>query len=405
MPEPTPDLALVSPYPRAGLRHDGDSGVASYTANLAHALAGTGLRVCVVAPEFDGEPARSYDGPVEVRRTFRTGRAGSVAAALDAAAATGAAQVHLQLELFLYGGAAGLPVTLAALARRRHTGPPVTVTLHQVVVPAAVTRDFTRMHRIGVPPLAARAAIATVQRVLPRVAADVVVHEPSFVAQVPGAHVVPHGIEASQREGGGGAEDRLAARRRLGREPHEFLALCFGFVAPYKGLETALAATERTGPDVHLVVAGGAHPRLAARGDDYAEDLRERWGAVAEFTGYVPDDQVSDWFRAADALLLCYPEPHASSGPLALALAHGTPVLLSPRLADVIGAPDLAVPDTEWATRLDHLARRPADVRRVRERVRELAAGRSWPAIAHRHLDLYGGLRDHHPRPAEPAPA
>ena len=33
-----PDVALVSPYPTRGERHGGASGVASYTANLAHAL-------------------------------------------------------------------------------------------------------------------------------------------------------------------------------------------------------------------------------------------------------------------------------------------------------------------------------------------------------------------------------
>jgi glycosyltransferase involved in cell wall biosynthesis len=397
MPD-APDLALISPYPRTGLRHDGDSGVASYTANLAHALAETGLSVCVVAPELDGEPARSYDGPVEVRRAFRTGRPTSVAQALDAAAATGAAQVHLQLELFLYGGATGLPVTLAALARRRRTGPPVTVTLHQVVDPAAVDREYTAMHRIGVPPVAARAALATVQRALPKVAADVVVHEPSFVGHVPGAQVVPHGIEVP-----GAQQDKAGARRRLGLDDEEFLALCFGFVAPYKGLETALAAAEQAGPGVRLVVAGGEHPRLAAQGDDYAARLQERFGHVADFTGFVPDEQVADWFRAADVLLLCYPEPHASSGPLALALAHGTPVQLSERLAAVVGAPDLAVPTEEWSSRLDRLATHGDDVHRLRARVHELAAGRTWPAVARRHLDLYGGLREHRPRPADRA--
>lgn len=389
-----PDLALVGPYPRSGLRHDGDSGVASYTANLAHALAGLGLRVCVVAPRLDGEPDRAHDGPVEVRRLFTSGRVRAVPEALAAARRTGAAQVHVQLELFLYGGASALPVTLAALARHRRTGPPTTLTLHQVVDPATVDRRYTAMHRVGVPPRLARLALAGVQRALPRLVDEVVVHEPAFAAHVPGAHVVPHGIEVPEATG-----DRDAARRRLGLDPGTLVATSFGFVAPYKGLETALAAHARTRGDVTYVVAGGAHPRLAAQGDDYERRLAEQHPR-ARFTGFVPDGDVADWFRATDVLVLCYPEPHASSGPLALALAHGTPVLLSQRLADVVGAPDLGVGEdadpATWARRLDELATDPSRLDRLRDRVAALAADRTWPAVARRHVELYEGLGHEH---------
>ena len=37
-----PDVALIAPYPPRDERHGGHSGVASYTANLAHALARSG---------------------------------------------------------------------------------------------------------------------------------------------------------------------------------------------------------------------------------------------------------------------------------------------------------------------------------------------------------------------------
>ncbi|MFC7497525.1 MULTISPECIES: glycosyltransferase [unclassified Nocardioides] len=386
-----PDLTLISPYPRLGSRHDGDSGVASYTANLAHALDAQGLDVCVVAPEIDGERADGYDGRVRVRRAFRSGRPGAVPAALAAARATGAAQVHLQHELFLYSGAAGLPATTAALARAKALGPPTAITMHQVVAPAAVTKDYTAMHRVRVPPVAARTAIDAVQRVLPRLADTVIVHEPSFQRTIPGATVVPHGIE----EPAPAAEprDRLRARLGLG---DELVALCFGFLAPYKGLETALEAASLAGPGVRVVVAGGPHPRLAAQGDDYAERLRQRWADVATFTGYVPDADVSDWFRAADVLLLPYPEPHASSGPLALALAHRTPVLLSARLAEVVGAdPELAVPPdpAAWADRLRALGAGASAAGRLREHVDGMAVDRTWPGVARRHIELYEGGR------------
>src|SRR4051794_1874251 len=106
-----PDVALIAPYPPAGERHGGHSGVASYTANLAHGLAGTGLDVEVVAPLLDGDPGEFRDGPVVVRRCYPLGRR-ALPGAVRAATERAAGLVHLQFELFLYGGAkalAGLP--------------------------------------------------------------------------------------------------------------------------------------------------------------------------------------------------------------------------------------------------------------------------------------------------------
>lgn len=385
-----PDVTLISPYPRLGSRHDGDSGVASYTANLANALAGQGARVTVVAPEVSGEPALGHDGPVEVRRAFRPGGRGAVPAALAAAGATEAPVAHLQHELFLYSGAAGLPGTVAGLAARHRAGFPqrTVITMHQVVRPSAVTSLYTAMHRVRVPAPAARAAIAIVQRVLPTVADAVLVHEPAFRGLIPSAQVVPHGIEVPAAA----VETKAEVRTRMDIPGDGLMALCFGFLAPYKGLETALEAAELAGPDVRLVVAGGQHPRLAGQGDDYAEQLQRRWGGSATFTGYVPDADVSTWFRAADVLLLCYPEPHASSGPLALALAHRTPVLLSERLAETVGAGAavaVAGSPRNWADRLRQLASDPAELARLGQHVENLASDRSWPAVAERHLDIY----------------
>lgn len=397
-PESSPDVALISPYPRLGSRHDGDSGVASYTANLAHALADRGARVTVIAPQVDGEPDRGQDDGVEVRRAFADRTPTAVPQALAAASQTGAPVAHLQHELFLYSGASGLPATVAALAARRRRAAArrqrTVITMHQVVDPAAVTRQYTRMHRVAVPAPVARLAIGSVQRILPRLADRVLVHEPAFARIIRGATVVHHGIEVPDPP----VEPKAAIRDRLGVPADGLLALCFGFLAPYKGLETALEAAGLTDDRVRLVVAGGPHPRLAGQGDDYAERLQQRWGADAIFTGYVPDQSVGDWFNAADVLLLCYPEPHASSGPLALALAHHTPVLLSRRLAETVGAdPVLAVGSRpqDWADRLTRLAADRSELKLIGERIDAMADDRAWPTVAQRHLDLYrGALHD-----------
>jgi glycosyltransferase involved in cell wall biosynthesis len=376
----TPDVALISPFPALGERHGGFTGVASYSANLAGALDAAGARVTVLAAHDPSEPAVAGDGALEVRRVWKRGP-GALPGAAAAALAIGAPAVHIQHELFLYGGPSAVPGIVPALAalRRRNA----VVTMHHVVDPKAVDADFTATHRVRAPAPVARAGVAAVQRTIAALADTVVVHEPSFAQVVPGAEVVPHGVEVPE------PGDRAAARAALGVEG--FCVLCFGFLAPYKGLEAALGAARLAGEDVELVIAGGEHPRLA--GDGYADALRDSAPANARFTGYVADADVARWFAAADVALLPYPQPFASSGPLALALAHGTPVLLSDALARTVGAPEeLAVPTdpAAIAARLGALAGDRADRERLRTAAATLAAGRSWPEVARRHLDLYG---------------
>ena len=137
------------------------------------------------------------------------------------------------------------------------------------------------------------------------------------------------------------------------------------------------------------MIAGGAHPRMA----EYGDALRASAPDNARFTGYVADEDVARWFAAADVALLPYPQPFASSGPLALALAHGTPVLLSDALARTVGAPEELSVSTDpaaIAARLAVLARDAGERGRLHAAASTLAAGRSWPEVARRHLDLYG---------------
>jgi glycosyltransferase involved in cell wall biosynthesis len=276
----------------------------------------------------------------------------------------------------------GVVPALAALRGRR-----AVVTMHHVVDPGEIDASFTATHRVRAPAPLARAGVAGVQRSIRALADVVVVHEPSFASVVPGAEVVPHGIEVVDTSAG---EAALAA---LGLADGPLCVLCFGFISPYKGLEAAIEAARRAGDAVELVIAGGAHPRL---GDDYPAQLRASAPGNVRFTGFVPDADVARWFTAADVALLPYPRPFASSGPLALALAHGTPVLMSEALARTTGAPAgraVGAEPAAIAARLRRLAADRGERDRLRAAAGALRAGRSWPEVARRHLELYREAR------------
>jgi glycosyltransferase involved in cell wall biosynthesis len=260
--------------------------------------------------------------------------------------------------------------------------------MHQVVDPKSVDRDFVRLHRIGVPQGAARLAITTMQRSIPSMSDAVIVHEPAFTRHISNAVAVPHGVETPTTD-----IDRVQARASLGLDADRLVALCFGFLAPYKGLETAIAAARLVGSDLQLVIAGGDHPRLEQR-HGYGAALRREHEDVARFTGFVDDADVPRLFQAADVVLLPYPMPHASSGAFALALAYDVPVLASAAMARTCGLPQSVAFDDagDLAAWLQRLADQPAARDELRAAMAGLRAERTWDAVARRHLDVYAGL-------------
>jgi glycosyltransferase involved in cell wall biosynthesis len=384
----SPDVAIVSPFPTIDEQDRPTparlSGVAAYVHRLAGALDCQGLCVEVLAPEEVDQPARSRSGRVTVRRCYRRGP-NALLAAGQAARASRARVVHVQHEAFLYGGLTSVAALAPALAALRHSDQGPVVTMHQVVDPRLVDSEFTRLHRVRLPHPVARAGLSYVQRCIRRFAAATVVHERAFGSHVPGATVVPLGVDDMPRY------PANAAKAELGLSPSRLTALCFGYLAPSKGLETALEAARLAGPEVELVVAGGDHPRLAGR-DPYGIDLRRRFGDLARFPGYVAEAEVARWFAAADVVLLPYPRPFASSGPYALALGSGTPPLCSPALARTLDVPaELVAPadPAGLAERLGQLARDPVRLERAAMLTEALAVGRSWEDVARTHVSLY----------------
>lgn len=123
--------------------------------------------------------------------------------------------------------------------------------------------------------------------------------------------------------------DRADARRRLGLADGERLALFFGHLRPYKGLETLLAAFERVAtqlPDARLLVSGTPSmpteslERRAARG--------ALGGRVRFELRYLAPGEADLRFAAADLVVLPYLAA-SQSAVLARALGYARPVIAS----------------------------------------------------------------------------
>src|SRR3546814_4564609 len=129
-------------------------------------------------------------------------------------------------------------------------------TMHQVVDTSQVDSSFTHLHRVRVPARVARHALDGIQRLMVALSDACIVHVEPFATAVPGTIVIPHGVEERA------TPSRDEARAALGLDDR-LVVLCFGFLAPYKGLELVLAGGGLVGGDSTLVVAAGApRPRL-----------------------------------------------------------------------------------------------------------------------------------------------
>jgi glycosyltransferase involved in cell wall biosynthesis len=177
-------------------------------------------------------------------------------------------------------------------------------------------------------------------------------------------------------------------RKRYGVPPDAFLLLAFGQIRRYKRLaELGRAVGGAQDGALHLLVAGAAlDPALA-------EDL-EALPAVGESVHLdlrrVPDDEVTELHRAADAAV-CNHEELFSSGTLLLALSQGLAVIT----ADSDAAREVA----QWPAvstfrddeeLLEAVARlRDVDAASRRSAAVAAAAAASWELAARSLRDAY----------------
>lgn len=130
---------------------------------------------------------------------------------------------------------------------------------------------------------------------------------------------VPHPFYAQFDRG---RHTRESAREALGLTGD--VALFFGYVRHYKGLDTLLTAWKRVRadrPGATLVVAGEFYEK-----PESYEALAREAGGVRLLNRYIADDEVEALFRAADVTVLPY-RSGTQSGVTHVAYALGSPVI------------------------------------------------------------------------------
>ena len=187
---------------------------------------------------------------------------------------------------------------------------------------------------------------------------------------------------------------RETARASLGLTGD--VALFFGYVRHYKGLDTLLTAWKRVRavrPQATLVVAGEFYEDPAAY-----EGLVREAGGVRLIDRYIPDPEVEALFRAADVTVLPY-RSGTQSGVTHVAYALGTPVIATRvgGLTETVreGETGLTVPPEDPQALAAAIVRFFAEGlgERMRAPIAALRATHSWDALARSTVEFVDSLK------------
>ncbi len=241
-------------------------------------------------------------------------------------------------------------------------------------------------------------------------------------------NVLPHFGEADERQRRAvyGAFDRIVVHTRSGAEqlarfgvPPELVVriphgtfdappaaelepptgrtlLFFGLIRHYKGLDVLVRALPGV-PNARLVVAGDPIDPIEpikALADELGVADRIEWRL-----GYLPEEDVEALMRDATVAVFPYRSTESASGPLATALGHGRPAVVTDvgALGDTVREFDagLAVPPDDpdaLAEACRQLLDDPAALERAFRGTEAARRGLSWDAIAEAHERLYSDL-------------
>lgn len=139
-------------------------------------------------------------------------------------------------------------------------------------------------------------------------------------------------------------ESTRAQARCLLKLPDEaFVLLFFGFVRPYKGVHILLEALGK-------LRGRGKMPVLVIAGEFWQDKQIyltqvERLGLQEQVRiedRYIPDEEISNWFTAADCLIAPY-VGGTQSAAVSIALAYGLPMIVTQNVAEGISEENLSL--------------------------------------------------------------
>ena len=330
------------------------SGVAWYTKHMAEAvkihLDRESRKIIILAEVLDKEEAYEKDG-ILVCRCWSRGSLSVYSNLLNAISFFSKVdKIFIQFEFNIFGeGIVTLFFArfLLALKLKKKN---VTLLLHQAITNLSDLDGHLNLKRkslkMGMLNIIMRRFLSTILSFPNKVIVhDKILKDRALSIYKRPIFVIPLGLEDQAAKC-----ELIEARDKLGIGRHDFVVLCFGFLTWYKGsdwiVDKFVEYYKNVGDtSVKLVMAGGKSANLKGKKfyEDYYSGVLEKAKLSPNIivTGFVKEEDVPNYFCAADVVVLSYRVQMSASGPFAHALAYDRPFLLSEELEGVLETFDI----------------------------------------------------------------
>ena len=205
------------------------------------------------------------------------------------------------------------------------------------------------------------------------------------------ATVIPHGMTPILAP----PPPKIECKKRVGIQPNTPIVGYLGFISSYKGLETLIEAMTKV-PNVGLLIGGGwfieAEPQ-------YIVDLKEmslrKLPNRVQWLGFIPDDDMNMAYAAMD--IIVYPSiTMTESGALLTALGYGKAVItrnLPPtREKAKQGALMLFNTADDLARKIKFLLKHNDRRLMLEEVAKKYSQENSWTNVTRKHIELYENI-------------
>ncbi len=340
------NLLVISSYPQKGTTHNAKIvGVASYAKNTISALP-KDTKILVLAEKLDNVNSYKDSKNVSVKRIWKRKSLFSYLNLLWEISKRKEKNILFEFELSMFGGMfslALLPLFLIALSI---LGKKTTLVFHQVITDAKEINGHLNLPKMGLKTSLMTIMLWLFYFCVSNCVSKIIVFEEilktrlSALTNSKKITVIPHGVEEFKNH-----KKEEDIRAKLGIKNTDFVILCFGFLAWYKGTDWIVDAFSKTRrKNLKLVIAGGPNPNHKDKAyyQKYIKSIEEKCKKNnISLTGFVAEEEIPAYLKACDLAVFPYRTLMSSSGPLSMALSFDKPFIVSNKLNEIFETKDV----------------------------------------------------------------
>jgi glycosyltransferase involved in cell wall biosynthesis len=388
----------ISIYPAKNSKHGDFGGVAGYTKNLLTNLpTGSKDQNLILANIFNKSETYNEENISVIRCFDRSPK--FIFQLLKEIKRVQPDIVHLQQELGLFGGVITAVLLQFVLLFCK---PKKVITMHGVVAISEVNPEFIKENNSKLPVWLIKIAFWVIYKPLTVYANHIIVHENLFKDRLIKEYgtkadkisVIPHGVEDLE------LKNKETTRNELKLPSRSLIVLFMGYLTGYKGLDMLIegfAEYVKVNPRSFLILGAGLHPKLKDN-EEYLNNEYYRLQNKAkelipasnyDWRGFIPEDEMVDYYSAADLSIYPYTSSLSSSGPMSIAMSYGAPFLASDVFGNFIENKDLLFERNPEAIKNALLQFDPTSAAKTSQ---EFKQARLWSIVGAKTREVYEKL-------------